>query len=229
LYDLKVDPDEIVNLAAIKDHQAVLFRMRVVNQQHLLKIRDLGFLPEAEMHARLDADAPRTLGLDPDRYPMEAIMASADPFFAASLATGKLQNVQLIRDQDAALRFWFVQGLLNAGKDLSSPHVEHLQSLLKDPSTSVRIAALEALLLHGPREMRGGAIDQLVQYSDHRFHPFFTCVQAMNVLDQVGDWTPEQISEFSELPVEFESVPRALSSYLPRLREHILTNHIAKD
>jgi hypothetical protein len=203
--------------------------MREANQQHLLKIKDLGFLPEAEMYAQAGEDAPRTLGLDSDRYPIEAIMASADSFFASSLATEKSEDVELNRSQDAALRFWFIQELMNDGKEFSKQHVKYLQSLLKDPSTSVRIAALEALLLHGPREVREGAIDQLVQYSDHRIHPFFACVQAMNVLDRVGGWTPQQISEFSELPVKFESVPRALSSYLPRLREHILAGHVAKD
>jgi len=52
LYDLQNDPDEVNNLAASPSHQAILKRMRKAQQEHVREIRDVGFLPEDEIHLR---------------------------------------------------------------------------------------------------------------------------------------------------------------------------------
>ena len=78
LYDLETDPDEVRNLAASPDHQAVLQRLRGALRDHLLSIRDLGFLPEPEMHARSGDGAPYDLGRDETRYPLDEILEIAE-------------------------------------------------------------------------------------------------------------------------------------------------------
>src|SRR5271170_6739529 len=46
LYDLQKDPDEVRNLAGSPEHQKILEKLRKVQREHALKIRDVGFLPE---------------------------------------------------------------------------------------------------------------------------------------------------------------------------------------
>jgi hypothetical protein len=67
LYDLQSDPDEVRNLAAAPAHRATLERLRHEAQAHAVRIRDLGFLPEAEVHARAGPQAPRD-ALAADRH-----------------------------------------------------------------------------------------------------------------------------------------------------------------
>src|SRR5204862_5873378 len=43
LYDLKTDPDEVRNLAMSPEHQQILSRLRQVQRDHAIKIRDVGF------------------------------------------------------------------------------------------------------------------------------------------------------------------------------------------
>ena len=51
LYDLQTDPDEVNNLAASPHHQEVLRRVCACPPAQVLAIRDVGFLPEDEIHA----------------------------------------------------------------------------------------------------------------------------------------------------------------------------------
>ena len=52
LYDLRRDPHQVNNLAGSAEHESILRRLRSAQQSHSLRIRDLGFLPEAEIHSR---------------------------------------------------------------------------------------------------------------------------------------------------------------------------------
>src|SRR5207249_12017080 len=52
LYDLISDPDEVKNLAAVPDYQGILGRLRKVEQDWVLRVHDVGFLPEGEIHSR---------------------------------------------------------------------------------------------------------------------------------------------------------------------------------
>src|SRR5690606_5860320 len=75
LYDLEDDSDEVKNLAASSEHQDVLKRLRDAQQQLAVRIRDVGFLPEPEVHGRSAGSTPYTIGHDERRYPLEKILA----------------------------------------------------------------------------------------------------------------------------------------------------------
>ena len=52
LYDLENDPDEVHNLIDSPRHNKVILKMREAHLRHIEKIRDVGFLPEGEIHDR---------------------------------------------------------------------------------------------------------------------------------------------------------------------------------
>ena len=62
LYDLQADPDEVHNLANSAEHQAKLKELRQAQQDWCRDIRDLGFLPEGEIHSRSQGTTPREMG-----------------------------------------------------------------------------------------------------------------------------------------------------------------------
>ncbi|MCB1078603.1 MAG: sulfatase, partial [Verrucomicrobiae bacterium] len=110
LYDLQTDPDEVHNLADSPEHQAVLERMRQAHRDWVFRVRDVGFLPEAEIHARAKGGAPYTFAHS-DAYPLEAI------FEAAQLATSMKEAdlpaiVKLLDHPDSGVRYWGATGLL---------------------------------------------------------------------------------------------------------------------
>src|SRR3954470_11923346 len=78
LYDFKVDPDEIHNLAGSPEHHDVLVRMREAQEKWAKRIKDVDFLSEWEMHARSKGSSPYEVGHDPKKYDFDAIFAAAN-------------------------------------------------------------------------------------------------------------------------------------------------------
>ena len=73
---MKNDPDEVKNLAGSLQHQEILKRMRQAQQELAVKTRDIGFLPEGEIHARSTDSTPYEMAQDDAKYPLAKIMAS---------------------------------------------------------------------------------------------------------------------------------------------------------
>jgi len=78
LYDFRADPDEVRNLVGDAQHSSTLRRLRRALRHHLIAIRDLGFLPEPELHARTGDVAPYDFGRDDGRYPLVLIFEVAE-------------------------------------------------------------------------------------------------------------------------------------------------------
>ncbi len=70
--------DEVQNLAADPASEAVLLRLKTALKQHTLEVRDLGFLPENDLHSRSGSLAPYEMGQDSNRYPLERILNMAE-------------------------------------------------------------------------------------------------------------------------------------------------------
>ena len=114
LYDLENDPDEVDNLAGRPQYREILRRFQSAQQELAVRIRDVGFLPEDEIHTRSEGSTPYEMGHDPQRYPLDRILAAAD--LASSLRSeveGQLR--QKLGDQDTAVRYWAALGLLARG------------------------------------------------------------------------------------------------------------------
>ena len=77
-------------------------------------IKDLGFLPEGEIHSRSARSTPYEMGHDAEKYPFDRIMAAAEQ--ASSVDANEPSHLnelmQALQDDDSAVRYWGAMGLL---------------------------------------------------------------------------------------------------------------------
>lgn len=140
LYDLRTDPDEVNNVAGSADHRDVLERLRKAQRDQVLAVRDVGFLPEGEIHDRSKGSTPYEVGHDPAKYPVERILAAAE--LASMLRPDALPELKkLLDDDDSAVRYWAATGLLMRGREAVASSRAALERALKDDSPCVRIPA----------------------------------------------------------------------------------------
>jgi len=142
LYDTFADPHEINNLVDSPAHRKVLQELRKVLHGWMLQIRDVGLLPEAEMHIRAEGSTPYEISRDPGRFPQQRILAAADLVGRGPGHVPRL--IRLLDDSDSAVRYWAVIGLTALGAE-AKPAVDVLRTRLEDSSPNVRFAAAGAL------------------------------------------------------------------------------------
>jgi uncharacterized sulfatase len=185
LYDLEQDPDEVHNLASSPAHRAVVERMRSALHGWMLDIRDLGCLPEDELHERSKGTTPYELGHDFERYPLPRILAVAEK--ASSLQPGADADLQgSLKDPDSAVRYWGAAGLLMRGESAVKAAAEPLGAALSDPSPSVRIVAAEALGKYGAEADAKQSLDVLLACAPLKQNRIYVSVAALNALDELG-------------------------------------------
>lgn len=147
LYDTEADPHEIHNLAASPAHRQTLLRLQAAHAQWRADTIDLGFLPEAELHIRAgEKTIYDVVRQNPAAYPQRALAAIAT---APNVGKPVPLLTDRLRDEDSAVRWWAVVGL---GRLKGASAVEPLKKALADPSSSVRVAAAEALSRFGDIE-----------------------------------------------------------------------------
>lgn len=221
LYDLQTDPDEVNNLAASPQHKATLERFRKAHHQHEVAVKDLGLLPEGEMHARAGKSAPYDMGHDPKQFPVERILAAAD--LASFLQPGVTARLEaLMKDSDSAVRYWGVMGVLMRGKDEVTKLQTPLRKSLADSSPHVRIAAAEALGLHGTEQDLQTVVPLLLELANAPKSGSYAAIHALNAIDALGPkarpWKPQILA----LPtVDPASPERVRTEYTVKLIKRI--------
>lgn len=185
LYDLQQDPDEVVNLAGSPAHQDILNRLRQAQREHVLKIRDVGFLPEDEIHSRAKGSTPYEMGHDETKYPLGKILQAAE--LASLLKPEALPQLkQAMADPDSAVRYWGALGILMRGKEAVSAAKTELTKALADAAPSVRIVAAEALGRFGDEHELKRSLAVLLELAPQSKNGPYVSVQALNALEQLG-------------------------------------------
>ncbi|HNT33517.1 MAG TPA: sulfatase-like hydrolase/transferase [bacterium] len=149
LYDTRVDPHEVNNLAGDPDHADILKRMREEKMRWVREMRDPGFLPEGEMIDRSEGTTIYDL-IHQDGFPADRIIETAE---MASMrdARNLPEIIRRLDDEESAVRFWAATGCVALGK-AAEPASDALMSRLEDPCGDVRIAVSEALCILGKTE-----------------------------------------------------------------------------
>jgi uncharacterized sulfatase len=216
LYDLESDPDEVHNLASSPAHQQVLARLREALRQHMRQIRDVGLLPEGEMHARAAGGSPYDMARDEARYPLPRILETAE-LASALEPTTTPQLVAALQDADSAVRYWGALGLLmrgNAGVAAGQPG---LLAALRDPSPYVQIVAAEALARYGPAEHRPQAMAVLGRLAPRDQNNVFVSMDALRAIDAVGTPARSLADLLRTMPQHGAAPDPRYEEYVPRL------------
>ena len=221
LFDLTADRDEVNNLAGSAAHKDVLERMRKAHREHELKIKDVGLLPESEIHSRAQGDAPYTMGHSAERYAAAKVLEAAE--LAASLKRGVTAQLEkLMADADSGLRYWGAMGVLMRGSGEVAKTKPALRKALSDESPAVRIAAAEALGHYGSDDDLKQAMTALAPLCNPAEHGPYVGMLALNAVDSLGTKAKPWVAEILALPDTAPKAPeRVRTEYMKRLREHI--------
>ena len=216
LYDLTTDPDEVKNLAASPQQQEVLAKFRKAQSDLATRIRDVGFLPEGEIHSRSAGSAPYTMGHDDAKYPFARVFATAD--LASNLQPDALPELRRrLADPDSAVRYWAALGVLMRGKEAVATARTDLQKALADASPFVRISAAQALAQHGEQGDLDKALPVLLEQADWSKSGVFASVSALNALGALGSKAAPALATLKALPEKGASPDARYNSYVARL------------
>jgi len=199
LYDLETDPDEVNNLADSADHEKVLLKMRKAHQDWEKEIRDVGFIPEAEVHARSEGSTPYEMGQDPEKYDFDSVFA------AAQLASSKKAEdipaiIDLLKSDDDAVRYWGATGLLIHKEAGFKAGHEALHAALEDECASVAIVAAESLGRFGDKADQKKSVATLLSHANQGTGNVFEAILAMNAIDYLDDVAASESAAILALP-----------------------------
>ncbi len=183
LYDLENDPDEVHNLAELPEYRETVDRFRRANWEHLLRIRDLGFLPESIMLSRSASSTPYEYGHDAAAYPMMDIMPLA---VAASHYEDSQEDVVMLlknalHSGDAVQRYWGLVGFQVRGDELLRGHLAEIETLMSDETPVVAMLASYLVLKLNPENDRGWEV--LESHVGIDPHGIGVAMEAVNYLD----------------------------------------------
>jgi uncharacterized sulfatase len=216
LYDLQNDPDEVNNLAKSALHQDVLARLRKAQQDWCLEIRDLGFLPEGEMHSRSEGTTPYEMGHDDRKYPLRAIMTAADR--ATTPATSVAAITSGLRDRNSAVRYWAAVGALMRRDEVVKQAWLDLVLALSDKSPYVKIVAAETLGRYGDEEALTAALPILLDEANVQKHGLYQAVPALIALDELDGKAAQVKERIAALSDGADSIPQRMADYVQRLK-----------
>jgi len=223
LYDLEQDPDETKNLIGAAEHEATAGRLRAALDAHLIETRDLGFLPEPELHARAVDGVPYAAGLDSGLYPIEEIKAVAD-LAASGREDVEAELVEAYGHDDGVVRYWSVMGFLIRGRASVARNRELLVEALGDDADCVRIAAAEALGRYGSDADSRRALDVLMSYADAGKNGAYLGMMAMNAIDYMDGRAASAKGAIAILPMEDPNADGRFNRNIGRIIEKTLAD-----
>ena len=216
LYDLHSDRDEVKNLAASSEHQAILEKLRQAQREHAAKIRDVCLLPEGEMQARALGMTPYDFAHDPAKYPFERVRDAAE--LAANLDPGATPAlVALLSDKDSGVRYWAAMGLLMRGSDAVAHEASALRTALDDASPFVRVVAAQALAQYGNEMDHAKALEVLIELAPPEKHDVFVAMAALGAIDSLGAKASSLVEQVRQINPRGPSPDPRFDPYVPRL------------
>jgi uncharacterized sulfatase len=224
LYDLLEDPDEVDNRIELPAMRPVAARMRAALRDWHLKIRDVGFLPEGEIHSRAGDGAPYEMGHDDYRYPLREVLRMAEAASSEHWQETADRLREGFRDPDSAVRYWAATGAL-ARKDAGVlDYHRELNEALADKSPYVRIAAAEALGRWGREPDARKALEVLMELAPLGNNSVYVSIAALNAIDYLDERALPAKERIAALPAEHDAVPERMRTYVGRLIEKTLAD-----
>lgn len=220
LYDTVADPWEIHNLADDPQYSEVRQRLHAELARWMREIGDLGFLPECDLRTRFGAESPYdAVRRAPRSYPFDRVFAAAELAASTRAASAEERSklLELVDDDDAAIRYWAVQGLVNRGGAATNVDAKRHAALvgaLADTAPAVRIAAAEALAAEDGDEQGLPVLVAALQSEDEWAR--LLAANSLDRLDERAASAREAIAERSRTDS---------NEYVRRVTSHIVESH----
>lgn len=211
LYDIATDPFETNNLADNPAYAEVLGRMRKQCRQWMIETGDMGLLPEYEMLSRAEGKTPYDVAFDKTLNPVAKLREVADLANERDPANVP-QLVELLKDDDPAIRFWGVTGLVALGTK-AAPAADALEGALGDDAPYVVVTAAEGLCQLGKIDT---AMPVLLEGLKHD-SPLIR-LRAINVLDRLGSRAKPAIEAMRNAKMEKAG---HVGDYLNRMSQYV--------
>jgi arylsulfatase A-like enzyme len=201
LYDLQADPFEVRNLAASSEHREILRRMRRALRQHILEIRDNGFIPEG---SSLEGYSPAHDAL---AYPLDRVLEVADTSIQRD-AANLPRLISSLSDENECVRYWAALGCAMMRREAAAAS-EALGARLSDGSASVRVAAAEALVHIGRTDAGlNTLLDSLLKDKSP-----WVRLQAANALHNLGPMARFALTAFRQAVTDENDYVRRIARY----------------
>ncbi|MEM9282652.1 MAG: sulfatase-like hydrolase/transferase [Verrucomicrobiota bacterium] len=226
-YDLEADPDQVNNLIGAPEHAEKIAEMREAQKAWALEIRDLGFLPEGEFHARADAAGitPYELGQDNSKYKIRRIMAIAETATMMNPKGTKKLISSLAEDKDSGVRYWAALGLMMRGEDGVKAGHSELKKALSDENAFVRVAAAEALARYGAADDLQPALDVLITDSNAQSAGNFEAMAALNSIDVLDEKAAPLAPQIAALPHKSDNAKKRTDGYVGNLLKQLAAEY----
>lgn len=221
LYDLETDPDEVHNLADSAEHQTALKKLRTAQESLAIRVRDVGFLPEGELHSRAGDGTPYDIGHDPAAYDLAGIMKVAGQA-ASGDAAATPALVSRLSDPDSAVRYWAATGLLIRGKAGMQAARSQLHAALQDESPYVRIVAAEALAQYGSADDIQPALAVLAELAPVDRNGIYVSMFALGAIDELDGRAASLVDALKGMPRKDDSIPQRMGAYVGNLLKKTL-------
>ena len=227
LYDLETDRDEVKNLAGSPEHRAVLEKLRAAQREHLVRVKDVCFLPEMEMHSRAVGSTPYEIARDPAKFPLERVLKAAD--LASNLDPAAVDVlIPLMSESDSAVRWCATMGLLMRGGEAVTKNVEVLEKALGDASPAVRIAAAQALGSFGDAEALGKALSTLGELAPPDRNGVLVSMSALSAIEALAAKAAPLHATIESMKPGGASPDRRYDEYVSRLIANIVPGRRAE-
>ena len=224
LYDLDNDPDEVTNLIDSAAHQGVREELRQALREQILRIRDVGFLGEAEMHSRAAGTTIYEMGHDRSKYPLERILAMAD--LASMLEPDALPDLKEgLRDSDRAVRYWAAMGLLMRGPSAVNAARKELRAALKDDAPAVRIVAAQTLGEYGTAADLDLVLPVLKELAPPDKNGAYVSMLDLNAIAALGEKAEPLMETIKTMPTQDPSAVGRANGYVSRLVKMLTESH----
>lgn len=183
LYDIKVDPHEINNLASDSKYLSKIKLMRNVMSNWQSTIGDIGLIPEAEIEIQEKQSGSRfeiMNGKESDSNHIQQLVSVATKASEGISALDDL--IRASTSNDPVIRYWAMTGIGNIGKNAGEVAKKISIDAMKDDSPSVRIAAARAVAKFGEIDSALGLLKNELK-SPHQWGRLATAI----VIDEMGE------------------------------------------
>ncbi len=220
IYDLQDDPDEVSNLVVDQSVQKNVARMRSALKAWCKSVKDVGFIPEAELVKWSQGKSPRdTIGLSGE-FEIDEFIDTA--YVATDRSHRDWQTFsKLLSSNSPVKQFWALQAVDIQGVGVFLQLKDEINALRKNASPTVK--ALSNYLCVKNDFESADAANQLIALSDLREQKDVATIAALNAIDMLGEKMKPYRDKIKSLPKKTKSpTNKRVSGYSERLLNTIV-------